>query len=708
MKQLIIILFSFSILSFSQDEKTQDSKQSRRSIRPEELKKGIEYPFFFGVFGGATLIQSEMSLPIIPLADDCGEYSEGSGQDIYLGLEVGGSLFVKWLSNDIRFWYEGRPVTLQTQSTGPNVLSSNGEYVNFIRDHEYNAYLNYLAIDIGVRIRPLEAIDWYFGTDWHRLVPFYLRASYSASDPMFDATFDNYQYVNSPNNVTFPNGRIDQLVAEGDLQGGRTTSALNFEIGASWKITNDINIAPQLSYRYELQAPYEQYDWSYQIFRAGVSIQFHQNRDYFEPRRPEPIKWEKEKEEEKPAKIAKVEKKKNAKNIEEKKIESEELIETKNIEEFIVNPLNITETVVTQTYPILPYIFFDNRSTKIPERYKRDPNNFSEEELPKETIGIYYNVLDIIGNRLEENPETEIKLIGTSDGIEAEGDDALKLSANRANNIKNYLINKWDISPARLKTEASILPKLATSMVYEEGAAENRRVEIISDDPEILKPISHSRFLEYKTNPKALEYPVKLSENPDIISGSVSLFVDGEKLYSDHLAGNPGTEHTFKFPERILNEISQKMKNGDKLIAQLKLEKRGEKSEIIEKEIPYSSQRNKFEVGRLNLIVFDFDKATISDQNKEMIKTFLASSIQDNSKTTVTGSTDRLGEAKYNKELSQKRANSVANFIKQFKPNYSFEKVKGIGSSNLAFDNNSPEGRFYCRTVLVEVKTPIE
>jgi outer membrane protein OmpA-like peptidoglycan-associated protein len=713
LRNIAIILLIFSCLLESQT----DSTRQRRTISKEELEKKFSYPFFFGVFGGATLINSQMQLPIIPLSDDCGVYEEGTGQDIYLGLETGGSLFFKWLANDFRFWYEGRPVTLQTQTSGPLVLNSQGEYVTFIRDHEYNAYLNYLALDIGLRIRPLEALDEYFNWSLHKTAPIYLRFSYSASDPMFDATFDNIQFVNAPNNVTFPNGRIDQLVDEGEIQGGRTTSALNFEIGASWDLTEEISIAPQFSYRYELEAPYSQYDWNYQVFRAGVSIQFHQNRDYFDrlpkqkPRekkqpdiKEEPIIAESKELIDKPE-VIEEEREEIADIVPIIKEEPEPEIDSKDILKFEVNPLNITETVVTQTYPVLPYIFFEENSSRIPNRYIQNSNDFSEEDLPKETIGIYYNLLDIIGSRLKSNNDSKITLVGTSDGIESE--NILQLTRERSQSVKDYFIKNWGISSDRIKIEARNLPNLATNMEYAEGASENRRVEIVSNDPEILKPISHSRFIENKANKDAFNYPVELNNNDKIISANISIYLDEEKLYTSYLAGNPGTNPDFEFPNNIVDEISKIANKNSDLKAVLTLEKEGDKQEIIEKEIPYTKTQNQFEVGRLNLIVFDFDKAEISDQNKEMIRKFLDNSIQDNSKTTITGSTDRLGEADYNKELSQKRAESVAKFIKQFKPNYSFESVKGIGSSNLAFDNDSPEGRFYCRTVLVEVKTPI-
>jgi outer membrane protein OmpA-like peptidoglycan-associated protein len=118
-------------------------------------------------------------------------------------------------------------------------------------------------------------------------------------------------------------------------------------------------------------------------------------------------------------------------------------------------------------------------------------------------------------------------------------------------------------------------------------------------------------------------------------------------------------------------------------------------------------EKNDFELGRLNLIVFDFDKSDISEVNKNMIDKFIVNNISANSETEIIGSTDHLGEQDYNMELSQRRADNVAKYINTLLPDAKFKNVIGIGSSNPKFDNSTPEGRFYCRTVLIEVKTPI-
>ncbi|MFZ9815008.1 MAG: OmpA family protein, partial [Candidatus Kapaibacteriota bacterium] len=71
-------------------------------------------------------------------------------------------------------------------------------------------------------------------------------------------------------------------------------------------------------------------------------------------------------------------------------------------------------------------------------------------------------------------------------------------------------------------------------------------------------------------------------------------------------------------------------------------------------------------------------------------------------------STDKLGEVQYNLELSETRAKTVKSFLINMQPDINIVTVKGIGISTRLFDNSLPEGRYYCRTVSIEVQNPIQ
>lgn len=105
--------------------------------------------------------------------------------------------------------------------------------------------------------------------------------------------------------------------------------------------------------------------------------------------------------------------------------------------------------------------------------------------------------------------------------------------------------------------------------------------------------------------------------------------------------------------------------------------------------------------------MFDFDKSEITTGNQEMVKAFVADALKDGSTMTIVGSTDQLGDTTHNKALSLARAQTVRGLILKDSPQAVITSVEGVGP-RLRYDNNTPEGRYYCRSVTVEVKTPLE
>src|SRR6185369_7771699 len=92
----------------------------------------------------------------------------------------------------------------------------------------------------------------------------------------------------------------------------------------------------------------------------------------------------------------------------------------------VYSPANIpVERRVRETFPIRNYVFFDLGSTEIPNRYvlltKDQVKDFKEDRLevftPKKLSGrsarqmtVYYNVLNILGDRMQRNPNDQLTL----------------------------------------------------------------------------------------------------------------------------------------------------------------------------------------------------------------------------------------------------------------------------------------------------------
>ena len=111
---------------------------------------------------------------------------------------------------------------------------------------------------------------------------------------------------------------------------------------------------------------------------------------------------------------------------------------------------------------------------------------------------------------------------------------------------------------------------------------------------------------------------------------------------------------------------------------------------------------NGYEVDSFSLILFDFNKSDVEDENKKIIAA-IQKRVKKESEISVMGTTDRIGTEEYNTRLSQERANAVKTAINR-KGSVSI----GKGEQGLRFDNDLPEGRFYCRTVNVVVRTLVK
>jgi outer membrane protein OmpA-like peptidoglycan-associated protein len=125
----------------------------------------------------------------------------------------------------------------------------------------------------------------------------------------------------------------------------------------------------------------------------------------------------------------------------------------------------------------------------------------------------------------------------------------------------------------------------------------------------------------------------------------------------------------------------------------------------------YSISRKKTEdlpdriVSKFSLILFDFDKAEISPDDKKIIDEYILPAIKYNSTVKIYGYTDRIGDDKYNQKLARRRAEAVRDYIKRKKKDVKID-VYGVGESVPIFDNDKPIGRQLSRTVQVHVITP--
>lgn len=633
-----------------------------------------------GIIGGLNYIWNETRLPLIPGGDDCGYFSNGTDFGYYFGLNGEYEFLSNQMNFIARFLYDHRPVTLKQNTSSYEVYDEQtNNYTPLIRGHNYDGYLDYLVIEGGLSYKlPIN-------------FPIELKLTVDAGHPVFGSEFENSEEILKPETILFPEMKRKRTVENGKITNAGSSYGASFGVGTEFQLNNGFFIKPELRFRYALNSVMSDYEWHTNILRFGVQI----SRKFDigvkqkilktkviilpDPPKPEPP------------------------------IEKVTPVLVKN---FNSHPVNILETIVTQTHPLLNYVFFDSASTAIQDKYISNVNinDFEEKNLPKETLNIYYNLFDIIGRRLKSNPSAKIKVTGVTDGEELPNqNDRIKLAETRAKNVADYIINRWNIPSDRVSVESLDFPKLPTSREYNEGYQENRRVEITSNNPLILSPVVHSKFFEYTSTQDSIYFNFEFNRELKLKDWYFSAFNDlikSQGTIDDEMTHS--VKISFPLTKEIINYIGNKSESNIPQTATLKVYSSNGMQEEKVTEINIFRETNNFEIGRLNLIVFDFDRFDISEQNKIMINDFLKNSIQENSTVAIRGSTDRLGELKYNYKLSSDRANSVKNYIKSINSSAKITDVVGIGPSILPYDNNIPEGRFYCRTVLIEVKTPLK
>ncbi|VVN89744.1 OmpA family protein [Pseudomonas fluorescens] len=103
---------------------------------------------------------------------------------------------------------------------------------------------------------------------------------------------------------------------------------------------------------------------------------------------------------------------------------------------------------------------------------------------------------------------------------------------------------------------------------------------------------------------------------------------------------------------------------------------------------------------------FQFDKATLTPSDKEVLNT-IATRLKQEASTaqlTVTGHTDSVGSDAYNQKLSDRRAHSVVEYlISQGVPRSSFVSVAGAGESQPVADNKTADGRALNRRTEIKI-----
>jgi len=376
--------------------------------------------------------------------------------------------------------------------------------------------------------------------------------------------------------------------------------------------------------------------------------------------------------------------------------------------------VTIEEVKTIDSSPMLAQIYFEKGSSEIPARYVRlsaaaETADFDEQNF-RDTLEKYYQLLNIVGKRLAAAPTATITLVGCNDNV-GEEKGKKKLSSQRAEAVQSYLQSVWNVAPERITVEARNLPKNPSTSRSAEGQAENRRVEILATDPEILAPI-RSTYLTTRIDAPELILNPEIVAPHGIASWKLSAVNTAGKLAE--LSGTGLPAKAIKIP--LGGDLRALAAGGDISVKMELLDLKGQgmtltpapvKVNFIETSQRLAQKQDQRVQEKYALILFDFDKDTIGGSNQEIIdKIVNRIKVLPQATADIVGHTDNIGKEAYNLKLSERRALAVnKQLVTAFGEGVGDRiRFSGVGPNSPLYENVSPETRSFNRTVTITLE----
>lgn len=378
----------------------------------------------------------------------------------------------------------------------------------------------------------------------------------------------------------------------------------------------------------------------------------------------------------------------------------------------LTNPVRLT---IKETFPLRNYVFFEEGSSAIPNRYvalnKDQALKFNLEKISMtgnndlrgrsiRQMDVYSNILNILGYRMQQNPSAKITLIGASAG------NGAALGKEYADAVKNYLIDVFGIESSRIAAEGRnqpVNPSEAPGGVnflplLREG---DRRVDIVSSSVDLMEPLQLIDVRESPLESKVL-FSAKSEKNQPLKTWNVKL-TDENGLSQTY--GPYTSEQESVFGNTILGNRN----NGKYNVV---MSGHTNEGALVSKEstmnLVRSPELREDESLRYS-ILFDFDESKTVTTYEKFLKEVVAPKIYNNNSVLIHGHTDIIGTEEYNMKLSEQRALETERILTKAvtaagKTGVAFETLSyGMDADKAPFENNLPEERFYNRTVIIDI-----
>lgn len=373
--------------------------------------------------------------------------------------------------------------------------------------------------------------------------------------------------------------------------------------------------------------------------------------------------------------------------------------------------IRIDEVVGYSIRPLLPYIFFEPGSSDIPKRYTilkpEQTKQFSLNNLRKEsTLGMYHNMMNVVANRLLENPKAVITITGCNANLNEEASNT-SLSQARADSVARYFTSVWGIDSKRVKVRHQNLPSVPSSNKSDDGINENRRTEISASTEDILQNVTLLDTILRTETISSLRFYPSVKSTASIKQWEIKAAVSDSIMKVFSGTGTPPNEINWDLNQ----ELARAPRSIRTIAVNMTIRDTADSVRTVSKDFPIElitkQDREKVNdkyVDKYSLILYDFGTFTHTQAHKKMI-TYIKEHSTQESTFIITGHADRSGNNDYNKTLSTKRAEFTAQALGVQKTNVN---ITGYGEDNPLYDNELPEGRMYNRTVNIIVETPVK
>ena len=377
--------------------------------------------------------------------------------------------------------------------------------------------------------------------------------------------------------------------------------------------------------------------------------------------------------------------------------------------------VRIDEYDSVEALPVLNQVFFAEGSSRIPERYhlldREGSTVFTRDQLKGSALDVYYHMLNLIGKRLQEIPSATLTVNGYRNSRESDP----RLGTMRAESVRRYLVDVWRISQRRITVRGGALPPSPARENAEEGFEENARVELLSSDPNITKP-HFRRHIQRVANPPGVTfYPSAVAE-AGLGRWQVEVVQEGKpwKSFAGTGALPDSIVWDWRGDQRELPQLPMRLSYRLEVVDSTGQMRTTEPTPIA---VNYRSVGQKMErrvndttINIYSLLLFNYDSPRLSPGDQELINAINASSgdVTPQSIVHFTGYTDSLGDAEHNRQLANARAAEAARLFQSSAPRGVSIVVHDDGGERERFPYTTPEGRSHDRTVIIEIRTPVE